>query len=93
MPTAVTARHGQKMIEVRVRFWTNDLAPKPGMVLPKEAWASRVVLMDANSAHKIAPQEPLPFSTLLELPGTIERVLIRHGIRLHRSTKMLKYLG
>jgi hypothetical protein len=55
------AREGEKMIEVRVRFWTNDLAEGPNRVRPKHAWAS-----GASDVHPpLAPQsdhDGLPLS-------------------------------
>jgi hypothetical protein len=32
------AKHGSKMIEVKVRFWTNDLAERKDRIIPKHAW-------------------------------------------------------
>ena len=42
-PAAIEARaakHGQKMLEARVRFWTDDIAGKKGEIIPKHAWAA-----------------------------------------------------
>jgi hypothetical protein len=55
------AKHGQKMIEVKLRFWTNEIAEGDGMIRPKHAWASGVVRMERNAAHGITPDSPLPF--------------------------------
>lgn len=30
---ALEAEHGEKMIEIKLRFWTNDIAKEPGKVL------------------------------------------------------------
>ena len=41
MPDDVETReaaHGKRMLEVRVRFWTNDLAEGKGRIRPKHAW-------------------------------------------------------
>jgi hypothetical protein len=32
---SLEAKQGEKMIEVKLRFWTNDIAPENGKVLPK----------------------------------------------------------
>jgi hypothetical protein len=87
------AEHGQKMIEVRVRFWTNDIASEKGKIVPKNAWASGVVRTEGNKAHGITPSPPEAFNSIMELTGTIERVLIESGITLHPSRKMKKYWG
>ncbi len=85
------AAHGQKMIELRVRFWTNDLAEEAGKVVPKHAWASGIVRVESNETHGIKATSPAPFNSLPELGAVIERVLIDHGIKLHPSTRERKY--
>lgn len=91
-PESREARHGNKMIEVKVRFWTNDLAPKANTVIPGHAWTAGVVRLKPNPAHSISPSAPLPFNSLLELPVAIERLLIREGIVLHIGARMTKYI-
>lgn len=87
------ARHGERMIEVRVRFWTDNIAEERGRVVPGHAWASGVVRIARNQAHGISPQKPIPFNSLLDLTAIIEKTLIRNGIRLHTSRKMRRYLS
>jgi len=85
------AEWGERMIEVKVRFWTNDLTDSAGKIIPKHAWASGVVRMEANKAHGIKPQNPVPFNSLMDLLYIIEKVLMKHGITLHSSDRMRKY--
>ncbi len=85
------ASHGQKMIEVKLRFWTNDIAKDKGKIVPKHAWSSGVVRLESNKSHEIVPGNPLPFHSLLDVGAVIEKALIQHGIRLHTSEKMKKY--
>lgn len=87
------ARHGEKMIELKVRFWTDDISTDKGKVVPKHAWASGVVRVHRNAAHGIIPSKPIPFNSMLELPAAIEKALIKHGIVLHTSRKMRKYFS
>jgi len=47
--------------------------------------------MEPNEPHGIRPLNPLQFHTLMDLPATIEKVLIKHGIVLLQSRKMKKY--
>jgi hypothetical protein len=89
---ATEAQHGQKMVEVKIRFWTNDIAGE-GKILPKHAWASGVVRMEPNKSHDIKPLPPKPFHSLLDLGAVIERALIEHGVVLHPSRRMKKYLS
>ncbi|OGC93674.1 MAG: hypothetical protein A2W25_06130 [candidate division Zixibacteria bacterium RBG_16_53_22] len=83
----------QKMIEIKVRFWTNDLGDEPEKVRPKHAWTSGVVRVRRNDTHGIMPKHPIPFNSLMELPGIIERALIDHSIVLHPGVRMKKYLN
>ena len=86
------AKHGQKMIEVKLRFWTNGLADEPGRILPKHAWSSGVVRIESNKSHGIVPGAPKPFHSLLDVGAVIEKLLIEQGIVLHPSNRMRKYV-
>ncbi|MDD3847230.1 MAG: hypothetical protein PHC90_12855 [Syntrophorhabdaceae bacterium] len=90
---AQEARYGQKMIEVKIRFWTNDIAADRGKVLPKHAWSSGVVRVGSNTAHGIVPGNPKPFRSLMDLTSVIEKVLVEQGIVLHKSRRMGKYFS
>jgi hypothetical protein len=87
------AAQGEKMIEIKLRFWTNDLADASGQIRPKHAWSSGVVRIERNKSHGIVPSNPLPFHSLLDLGAVVEKVLIEHGIALHPSRKMKKYIS
>jgi hypothetical protein len=88
--TARKAGLGERMVEVKIRFWTNDIA-ESGAILPKHAWASGVVRMERNSVHDVVPLNPKPFHSLMDLPAVIEKVLVEHGIVLHLNRRMKKY--
>ena len=86
------AEHGEKMIEIRVRFWTNRIAERQGHIIPKHARTSGVVKITRNDAHGIVPGTPAPFNSLLDMGAAIEDVLIEHGITLHASRGQKRYL-
>jgi len=86
------AKHGQKMIEVKLRFWTDDIAKEHGKIIPKHSWSSGVVRIERNKAHGIVPGNPKPFNSLLDVGAMIEKVLIEHGVKLHLSRRMQKYM-
>ena len=86
------AKFGEKMIAVEIRFWTDGIAKEQDLIKPKHAWTSGVVRVRRNESHGIIPKYPVPFNSLMELPGVIEKVLIQHGIKLHRFKKMAKYI-
>ncbi len=86
------AKHGEKMIEIKVRFWTDGIAESAGSVIPKNAWTSGVVRIESNKTHSIRPQSPVPFNSLLDVGAAIEQVLVAHGITLHPSRRMRKYV-
>lgn len=88
---SVRAAPDEKMIEVKVRFWTDSIAPN-GDVMPKRAWAKGNVRMQRNETHGLRGKPDVKFNSLLELPAAIERLLIAHGVVLHPSTKMRKYV-
>ena len=85
------ARHGEKMIEVRLRFFTNSIAGE-GEILPKHAWTNGMSNMQRNATPDIVPGEWLPFNSLMEIPTVIERLLLKQGIELHLTHKMSKYI-
>ncbi len=89
---AIDAKHGEKMIEVKIRFWTNDIAPTKGQLVPKHAWSDGVVRIEGNKTHGITPGAPKPFHSLLDVGAVIEKTLIEQGIVLHPSRKMRKYV-
>jgi hypothetical protein len=82
---------GEKMLELTVRLWTNDIAPE-GQVRQKHAHARGVVKVVVNKTHGIEDQRPTPFNSIAELGVAIEDLMIEHGIALHPSRKMKKYL-
>lgn len=86
------AEHGKRMVEIRVRFWTNDLADGKGRIAPKHAWGAGVVRIEPNATHGITAGNPVPFNSMAEIPAIVEKVLIDHGITIHKSTKMKKYM-
>src|SRR2546426_635161 len=92
-PTKTAAAKGERMIEIKVRFWTNDIAGTEGQVIPGHALSSCFVRMEANRTHGIKPRNPAPFHSLLDLPSVMEKVLIQHGITLHANRRMKKYFA
>ena len=96
MPESIEAKvaeHGRKMIEIRVRLWTDKIAlGGKEMVLPKHAWDAGVVLLQTNEAHGISGKDPLPFNGFADLPSKIERVLLNNGVKIHLSRKQRRYL-
>ena len=80
------------MIEVEVRFWTNDIAEGKGRIKPRHAWTIGAVRMERNESHGIIPGYPRPFNSLMEIPVLIEKILMEHEITLHRDKKMEKYI-
>jgi len=89
---AVKAGSKERMIEVKVRFFTNNMAGKRGYIVPKHGWTNGSIQMDRNDSHQIEPGSPKMFNSLMEIPAVIEKVLIDHEIKLHRVRKASKYL-
>lgn len=80
------AKYGKKMIEVKVRFWTDGIATEKGKIVPKLCWEGGVIRMERNDAHDIIPGNPTPFNTMTELVPRIEQVLKCYGVKVIRGT-------
>ncbi len=91
MGKSLKAPQGERMIEIKLRFWTNNISPTKGEILAKHAWCSGVVRIERNPSHGIKPGSPKPFHSLLDVGSVIEKVLIDHGVTLHVNDKMGKY--
>jgi hypothetical protein len=87
------AKHGEKMIEVKVRFWTDDLAGSHDKVIPKHAWTAGVIRIERNGSHGIVPGKPITFNSLLDMGSAIEKVLKNQGIVLHVGRGMKAYIS
>lgn len=87
------AEYGSRMIEVRVRFWTDSIADGKGKIRPKHAWSNGVVRLASNASHGIKPKNPRPFNSISELSMAIEKVLIEHGVKIHPNGTMKKLLS
>ena len=91
-PNARVAAQGERLIEVRIRFHTAQLAGQEGSVIPKHAWDSGFVLMASNKTHGVVPENPIPFNSIMQMTAIIEKVLIQHGIVLHPNNRSSKYI-
>jgi len=85
------AKRGERMIELKVCFWTDGFAEK-GYIKPKHAWTRGDVRIIRNDAHGIEPKRGYKFNSLMEIPSAIEKVLVEHGIELHLCSKMDRYV-
>lgn len=92
-PRRVKAAQNERMIEVKLRFWTDGIARGKGYVVPKRAWAAGMARIEKNDTHKVSPQKPIPFNSLLDVGFAVEKVLIAHGIILQPGKRMQKYFS
>jgi len=91
-PAAQVAKYGEKMIEVRIRFWTDGLSGQKDLVIPKHAWDSGVIVMDGNKTHGITPASPQPFNSILDLTSVLAKVLVDQEVTLHTNRKLRKLI-
>ena len=92
-PKSVHAERGERTIEVRIKFWTNQIAGDNGKVYPKHAWDAGVVMMSANNAHGIITKgNPEILHSILDLPSVVAKVLTKHGVTLHAGRKSRKLI-
>ena len=75
--------HGEKMIEIKVRFWTDNIAETKGKIVPRHCWNSGVIRIERNDLHGIKPPSPVPFNSLSEILPKIEKVLKQNKIQIH----------
>jgi ASC-1-like (ASCH) protein len=87
---SLRAPQGQKMIEVRVRFFTDGHAPS-GQILPKHGHANGEVRIARNPSHDIRPGEPIMFNSIAEMPYAVERALRDHNIKIELSSRERRY--
>ena len=86
------AKYGEKMIEVKIRFWTDGIA-KEGKIRPRHAWDSGVVTINTNESHGLNQKSPIPFNSILDLPSAIADLLVREGVSLHANAKLRKLIS
>jgi hypothetical protein len=86
------AKHGEKMIELKIRFWTDNIAASQTEIIPKHGWTSGVVRIKRNKTHGIMPGKAHTFNSLLDVGAAIEKTLKEQGIILHVSRGMKKYI-
>jgi hypothetical protein len=91
-PKGVRANANERMIEIKLRFWTNNIASKKGYVIPKHAWTSGMVRMEKNKTHGIMAMKPKPFNSLMDIGSVIEKILLAHGVVLRTGKKMKRYI-
>src|SRR6267154_6806682 len=94
MPKKLTgsqAQRGEKMIEIRIQLWTDQIADVPGEIVPKHALDAGIVYMPVNKSHEIKSSKSEKFHSLSELPAAIERLFLKHRIKLHLNRHTLKY--
>ena len=92
MSDEMVAPHGEKMIEVNLRFWTNNIAKGGNKIKKKHCWDRGIVRFTKNNSHGIDPLKSIKFNSIAEIPSVIEKVFISHKIKVHRSPKSKKYL-
>ncbi len=86
----VKARRGEKMIEVKVRFWTNNIAGTQGHILPKHCWPEGMVYASKNDSHGIKSSRKMPFHSLDQVQNAIEQAMTDVGIKVRESKKQVK---
>src|SRR5260370_17640696 len=64
---AIAAPHGEKMIQLDVRLFTDEI-PGPGKIIPKHAWATGMVTVLTNPSPRLNKGDPIPSNSLLHFP-------------------------
>ena len=87
---SLEAIYGEKMIEFKVRFWTNDIAETRGHILPKHCWPAGMVYASRNDSHGIKSSRRMPFNSLDEVQNAIEQAMTDVGIKVQESKRRTK---
>ncbi len=93
LPLAKIAKQGEKTIEVTIRFFTDEIADKADLIIPKHAWDSGMIYMCRNKTHGIKNKSPKPFNSILDLTSVLSNVLMQHGITLHTGRKLRRLIS
>ena len=80
-PATASPTWGDRTIEVKVRFWTNNIARGKGKVVPKFCWEHGSIQVITNPSHGIEPQWITHFHGYHDLASTIEAALKAAGIK------------
>jgi hypothetical protein len=78
------AKYGEKMIEVKLRFWTDGLAEKD-KILPRHAWGKGTLALKSNPSHGITASGAVLFNSWDEIPSALEKLLDAEGVTIHTS--------
>ncbi len=81
------AKHGQKMIEIKLRFWTDCIAGERGKILPKHAHAKGMAILSTNKPHGIVRNQ-IAFNSFNEIPLVIEKLMKEGEIKLLTWSKV-----
>ncbi|MBN1366540.1 MAG: hypothetical protein JW967_01255 [Dehalococcoidales bacterium] len=91
--SVVKAKLKERMVEVKVRFWTHGIDGLPeGYIIPKHTWTRGIIRIESNDSYGIKPVKTRHFNSLIEIPNLIEKVLIDHNVKLHRKRNTEKYI-
>lgn len=78
------AKHGEKTIEVSLRFWTDDIAETKGHIEPRHCWSAGTVRIPKNDSHGISGEyRAIPFNSLKEITSAIEKAMTEADITIH----------
>jgi hypothetical protein len=81
------AEHGEKTVAIVLRFFTDEIAEKPGEILPKHIADQGTMRMVPNSSHGIEAAKWLYFHSLPEILVVLENLFMEHGITVHVGNK------
>jgi len=85
-------RNEERMIEIKVRFWTGEISRTKGTVEPRHCWDAGTVGIKPNKLHGIKWQKSIPFNSLMGISQAVEMMLVRAGIRIHKGKITKKYI-
>ena len=80
----VVAKHGTKMIAVKIYFYTNDIG-ETGKIRKKHMWDEGVAYMDTNRSHGSERSKGQQFNGLHGVGPAVVSLLRANGVKVHRG--------
>lgn len=80
-PKETSPPHGERTIEVTLRFWTDRIADKEGHVIPGFCWEGCFVSVPSQPSHGIKTTAPMMSNHFGELVSTVQAALDEAGVK------------
>lgn len=88
----IEAKHGDKMIEFRIKFFTNSIAERDGCIKKKHLWPNGMIHITRNDSHGIIGNQR-PFNSMAQILPILEDMMIENELTIIPTRRLYKLLG